>query len=82
MRVNVGWPFKGNNQGLNAASERSDSANEDILMFFFQLDLATRVQVFNASFLQLIFIVHLLYSHLTKKNCTNEFLVVCICSML
>ncbi|CDP00396.1 unnamed protein product [Coffea canephora] len=44
VRVNVGWPFKGNNQGLNAASERSDSANEDILMFFFQLDLATRVQ--------------------------------------
>ncbi|KAL3511073.1 hypothetical protein ACH5RR_030474 [Cinchona calisaya] len=44
VRVKVGWPFKGNNQGLDAASEHSESANEDILMFFFQLDLATRVQ--------------------------------------
>lgn len=47
VRVQVGWPFNGNNnQGLDAASERSENANEDILMFFFQLDLATRVQVF------------------------------------
>ncbi|CAI9096508.1 OLC1v1032674C2 [Oldenlandia corymbosa var. corymbosa] len=44
VRANVGWPFKGNNQGLDANSERSESANEDILMFFFQLDLGTRVQ--------------------------------------
>ena len=44
-RVEAGWLFKGGDQGLNASSERSESANEDILMFFFQLDLATRVQV-------------------------------------
>ncbi|MCF8706257.1 heat shock protein HspQ [Corynebacterium sp. MC-25] len=29
---------------MDASSERSESANEDILIFFFQLDLATRVQ--------------------------------------
>lgn len=45
FRVEAGWLFKGGNQGLDASSERSESANEDILIFFFQLDLATRVQV-------------------------------------
>ncbi|KAM1417532.1 hypothetical protein ACFXTH_021000 [Malus domestica] len=44
MRVEAGWLFKGGDQGLNASSEQSESANEDILIFFFQLDLATRVQ--------------------------------------
>ncbi|KAF8389762.1 hypothetical protein HHK36_024281 [Tetracentron sinense] len=44
LRVEAGWMFKGSDQGLDASSERSESANEDILIFFFQLDLATRVQ--------------------------------------
>ncbi|KAK9277246.1 hypothetical protein L1049_006785 [Liquidambar formosana] len=44
FRVEAGWPFKGGDQGLDQSSERSESANEDILIFFFQLDLATRVQ--------------------------------------
>ena len=45
FRVEAGWLFKGGGQGLEASCERSESANEDILIFFFQLDLATRVQV-------------------------------------
>ncbi|KAL9389155.1 hypothetical protein Peur_017760 [Populus x canadensis] len=45
LRVEAGWLFnKGGEQELDASSERSESANEDILIFFFQLDLATRVQ--------------------------------------
>ncbi|XP_034700065.1 clp protease adapter protein ClpF, chloroplastic isoform X2 [Vitis riparia] len=45
LRVEAGWLFKGGgDQGLDASSECSESANEDILIFFFQLDLATRVQ--------------------------------------
>lgn len=45
-RVDARWPFQGGGeQGLDPSSERSESANEDILIFFFQLDLATRVQV-------------------------------------
>ncbi|GAB2280225.1 hypothetical protein Dimus_014868 [Dionaea muscipula] len=43
-RVEAKWPFKGDERGLDASSERSESVNEDILVFFFQLDLATRVQ--------------------------------------
>ncbi|PPD98054.1 hypothetical protein GOBAR_DD04921 [Gossypium barbadense] len=42
--VKVGWPFKGGDRELGASSERSETANEDILIFFFQLDLATQVQ--------------------------------------
>ncbi|MCH88452.1 F-box only protein, partial [Trifolium medium] len=42
--VEAGWMFRGGEQGLDASVEQSESANEDILMFFFQLDLATRVQ--------------------------------------
>lgn len=45
FRVEAGWPFSRSDQGSDASSERSENANEDILMFFFQLDLATRVQV-------------------------------------
>lgn len=47
LRVEARWPFQGGGgeQGLDPSSERSESANEDILIFFFQLDLATRVQV-------------------------------------
>lgn len=45
LRVEARWPFQGGGeQGLDPSSERSESANEDILIFFFQLDLATRVQ--------------------------------------
>ncbi|XP_044489545.1 clp protease adapter protein ClpF, chloroplastic [Mangifera indica] len=44
LRVEAGWLFKGGDQGLDSSSERSEAANEDILIFFFQLDLATRVQ--------------------------------------
>ncbi|XWS69654.1 hypothetical protein CRYUN_Cryun04dG0197700 [Craigia yunnanensis] len=44
LRVKAGWPFKGGDQELGASSERSEAANEDILIFFFQLDLATQVQ--------------------------------------
>ncbi|XP_059317244.1 clp protease adapter protein ClpF, chloroplastic isoform X2 [Lycium ferocissimum] len=45
LRVQAGWLFKGGGeQGSEASCERSENANEDILMFFFQLDLATRVQ--------------------------------------
>ncbi|KAK3042345.1 hypothetical protein RJ639_002391 [Escallonia herrerae] len=44
MKVEAGWLFKGGDQELDPSSERSDSANEDVLIFFYQLDLATRVQ--------------------------------------
>ncbi|PIN02464.1 hypothetical protein CDL12_25027 [Handroanthus impetiginosus] len=46
LRVQAGWLFKGNDKGSesDASCEHSESANEDILMFFFELDLATRVQ--------------------------------------
>lgn len=44
-KVRAGWLFNGSEKGMNASSEHSESANEDILLFFFQLDLATRVQV-------------------------------------
>lgn len=45
FKVRAGWLFKGGDKGLDASSERSEGANEDLLFFFFQLDLATRVQV-------------------------------------
>ncbi|XP_028803649.1 clp protease adapter protein ClpF, chloroplastic [Neltuma alba] len=44
FRVEAGWMFSGGEQDLGARVERSESANENILIFFFQLDLATRVQ--------------------------------------
>lgn len=46
LRVQAGWLFKGNDRGSesDASCEHSESVNEDILMFFFELDLATRVQ--------------------------------------
>ncbi|KAK9739982.1 hypothetical protein RND81_03G002100 [Saponaria officinalis] len=46
VKVEAGWLFKGGgaDKGLEASIEFSESANEDILVFFFQLDLATRVQ--------------------------------------
>ncbi|XVF43189.1 hypothetical protein PTKIN_Ptkin02bG0020500 [Pterospermum kingtungense] len=43
--VKAGWLFKGGgDQELGASLERSETANEDILIFFFQLDLVTQVQ--------------------------------------
>ncbi|WVZ09846.1 hypothetical protein V8G54_014376 [Vigna mungo] len=44
FKAKAAWMFRGGDQGLDASSEHSENANEDILMFFFQLDLATRVQ--------------------------------------
>lgn len=44
FRVEAGWPFQRGQQEFDANSERSEAANEDILVFFFQLDLATQVQ--------------------------------------
>lgn len=44
VKVGAGWLFSGGNKGLDASSEQSQSANEDILVFFLQLDLATRAQ--------------------------------------
>eukprot|EP00262_Sarcandra_glabra_P009067 TRINITY_DN23054_c0_g1_i1.p1 TRINITY_DN23054_c0_g1~~TRINITY_DN23054_c0_g1_i1.p1 ORF type:complete len:339 (-),score=55.17 TRINITY_DN23054_c0_g1_i1:379-1395(-) len=44
LRVKSTWLFKGSDKGMDAESERSESANEDILIFFFQLDLQTRIQ--------------------------------------
>ncbi|XP_010938850.2 clp protease adapter protein ClpF, chloroplastic isoform X2 [Elaeis guineensis] len=38
------WLFKGNGKELDPNTERSESANDDILIFFFQLDLETRIQ--------------------------------------
>lgn len=46
--VKAGWLFKGGGQELGGRIERSENANNDILFFFFQLDLATRVQVYQA----------------------------------
>ncbi|CAN8266645.1 unnamed protein product [Cochlearia groenlandica] len=44
LRVEARFPFQRGDQGLDPSSELSESANEDILIFFFKLDLATRVQ--------------------------------------
>ncbi|RXH79498.1 hypothetical protein DVH24_040645 [Malus domestica] len=62
----LGGCFKGGDQGLNASSERSESANEDILIFFFQLDLATRVQVRWGSFYSEVVLVSLGFDILTS----------------
>lgn len=44
VKAKARWLFRGGEQDLDANSERSESANEDILIFFFQLDLQTQVQ--------------------------------------
>ncbi|XP_054824906.1 clp protease adapter protein ClpF, chloroplastic-like isoform X1 [Prosopis cineraria] len=44
FKVEAGWMFRGGERDSDASVERSESANENILIFFFQLDLATRVQ--------------------------------------
>lgn len=45
FRVIAAGVSKGNYHGPPAVNEHSESANEDILLFFFQLDLSTRIQV-------------------------------------
>ncbi|XP_052165666.1 clp protease adapter protein ClpF, chloroplastic-like isoform X3 [Oryza glaberrima] len=45
VRTNARWLFGGDGRSSsNARMERSESANEDILIFYFQLDLQTRIQ--------------------------------------
>jgi len=44
LRVIAAGMSKGNDPTVTAISECSESANEDILLFFFQLDLTTRIQ--------------------------------------
>ncbi|RWV83809.1 hypothetical protein BHE74_00034568, partial [Ensete ventricosum] len=43
-RVRATWPFRSNGKEMDVNIERSEAANEDILIFFFQLDLETRIQ--------------------------------------
>lgn len=51
LKVKAGWLFnRGGGKESEASCEQSESANEDILIFFFQLDLATRVQVWPCNF--------------------------------
>uniref|UniRef100_A0A0E0EII8 UVR domain-containing protein n=1 Tax=Oryza meridionalis TaxID=40149 RepID=A0A0E0EII8_9ORYZ len=46
VRTNARWLFGGDGRSSsNARMERSESANEDILIFYFQLDLQTRIQI-------------------------------------
>ncbi|MED6167930.1 hypothetical protein PIB30_007243 [Stylosanthes scabra] len=47
FKAKAGWLFGRGEQELDASAEHSESSNEDILLFFFQLDLATRVQLRN-----------------------------------
>lgn len=48
LRTQAGWLFSNNDasksKGLGASSERSERSNRNILVFFLELDLATRVQ--------------------------------------
>lgn len=79
VRVEAGWLFSGSNQDSDASSERSENANDDILMFFFQLDLGTRVQVFTCL---LQFLVN--GGHHMNMPATNgkSHVYVSFCSML
>jgi hypothetical protein len=45
VRTNARWLFGGEGRSSDARLERSESANEDILIFYFQMDLQTRIQV-------------------------------------
>lgn len=45
IRTNARWLFGGEGRSSDARLERSESANEDILIFYFQMDLQTRIQV-------------------------------------
>ncbi|WVZ68724.1 hypothetical protein U9M48_017628 [Paspalum notatum var. saurae] len=44
VRTNAKWMFGGEGRSNDARLERSESANEDILIFYFQMDLQTRIQ--------------------------------------
>ncbi|CAL4947297.1 unnamed protein product [Urochloa decumbens] len=44
VRTNARWLFGGDGRSSDARLERSESANEDILIFYFQMDLQTRIQ--------------------------------------
>ncbi|KAG6480412.1 clp protease adapter protein ClpF, chloroplastic-like isoform X1 [Zingiber officinale] len=43
-RIKATWPFMGNDKGMDVNIELSEAANEDIVIFFFQLDLETQIQ--------------------------------------
>lgn len=42
--IQATWGFRGDGKDRDASVERSESANEDIVLFFFQLDLQTQIQ--------------------------------------
>lgn len=44
VKTNARWLFGGDGRSNDARLERSESANEDILIFYFQMDLQTRIQ--------------------------------------
>jgi len=50
VRTNARWLFGGDGRSNDARLERSESANEDILIFYFQMDLQTRIQVSTSCF--------------------------------
>lgn len=54
LKAEAGWFGRESRDGkkMGAISERSETTNEDILIFFFQLDLATRAQVGRLHFSQ------------------------------
>lgn len=45
LKVEAGWIFRRGKQESEALIERSEIANDDILIFIFQLNMAIRVQV-------------------------------------
>ncbi|XP_062222379.1 clp protease adapter protein ClpF, chloroplastic-like isoform X2 [Phragmites australis] len=44
IRTNARWLFGGDGRSSDARLERSEAANEDILVFYFQMDLQTQIQ--------------------------------------
>ena len=82
VRTNARWLFGGDggssNNNAKARLERSESANEDILIFYFQLDLQTRIQVSVCFFTitspqLLIFILFLVFtSQMSRVQITNR----------
>lgn len=51
VKTNARWLFGGDGRSNDARLERSESANEDILIFYFQMDLQTRIQVSSCLFI-------------------------------
>ncbi|XP_028553757.1 clp protease adapter protein ClpF, chloroplastic isoform X3 [Dendrobium catenatum] len=43
-RIGATWLFSGGGKKMDASIERSEATNEEIVVFFFQLDLETRIQ--------------------------------------